>query len=158
VRPIIAASEKVAKQYERGIIEALEQGKNEIYLKDIVTSVSWDSICIYGGYEDPRLLLKNSTQSDHPLLQYFGDNKENQDSLIFLKGGQIVAFYREYSLRNKFSSCASISSAKYIFHKPVAPINISGTYNIDKKRMLEVYETCKPHISNCMTTFIGNPI
>jgi hypothetical protein len=158
VRPILEASEKVREQYERGMKEAFEQGKDVVYLKDIVTAVPWDKVCIVGGYNNVQEILLGNTGKNYPELAYFGDNDENQDALIFLKGNAIFAVYKEYVFRNHFNSCAEYERAVYIFHKPMPNI-MNPDYTYNKSAMLDQLETCEPASSNsknfeCTTTFM----
>jgi hypothetical protein len=156
VRPILEASEKVAAQYEHGMDEAFEQGKDVVYLRDIVTAVPWDKVCGMGGYEHPRELLASNGEGDYPELDYFGSNSENEGALIFIKEDKVVALVRGmYGNSNGyFDLCASKDIARYMLHQAEPEIYKKGTHSLDIEAMIRAFVKCTS--DSCQTTFIGD--
>jgi hypothetical protein len=96
VRPIIAASKIVKAEYEQNIKQAMLDGKEKVYLKDMINSVKWDKVYSYSydsdPYENSREMLHKITGKDYPISDSFDSNDELEESIIFMYKNDIVAF------------------------------------------------------------------
>ena len=174
--PLMEASDKIKQEYEAAVKQAMLSGQKEIFLKDIITTIKWNKIYVFGGYSNPVESLRYETGVKYPILEWFGDNDEDEGTVAFLNNDELVAFCKSnsgiYHCGQFISNCKKCNEGKLVFHKPIKYIiikslnkecNANATRNCDKidyKKSFEQRTDCDLSDFNennfsCQATYIG---
>jgi uncharacterized protein YlbG (UPF0298 family) len=151
--PLIGVSRKVEKEYDTKLQQAFEDGKDEVYLKDLVTVVPWTVVCSIGGYENSYDMVEGKAGHSIKQLQAFGSNPENKYLILFINNQTLAAFIETNTMyRVHTTECATKQIAKEKF--------FSSYIHRDGVTMYEKCQNRKHELftgnSNCNTVFLGD--